>query len=305
MARLEREEMRIPSQEPGFEVFVMRIRAPNPKGAVVMTHGAGSPSSAIWDLRHKDYSLMRNLACAGFDTYALDVRGFGGSTKMPGLKTPPEGKQPLVRAAETMPDVGAVVAFAQRSSNVEAVDIFAWSWGCDVAAMYASRHPKSIRRLVLFAPVYDRRWPSRHIAKGAWRAMPKSELFAFFDAAREEREVLEEIATGMFRFSAENERELRLPNGPYRDIYGVDAPVWSARRIEAHTLVLRGDQDKASTAQSVRHLLRDLSRARSKRETILKGLGHFAFRERGHAALTTAVIAFLSAPEADLSTSTP
>lgn len=289
--RLVREETRLES-DPGIEVFAMRVAAfGKRRGAVLFTHGAGSASSSLWDLRTGDYSFMRKLACRGFDTYSVDVRGFGGSTMPAALARPAGENPPAVRAREVMSDVDAVARFAKRRSGVERIDLVGWSWGSLVAGMYAATHPNNVRRLVLYAPVYDRKWPKRHQTDKAWYPVSRDLFFEFFDEAREERAVLEEFVDQLFRF--EKGDTLRIPNGPYADLYGEDAPIWDASKVEAPTLVVRGDQDRASLAPHAEKLFADLVKAPVRRYVVLGGAGHFAFRTRKHRQLQSVVIGFL------------
>ena len=51
--------------------------------------------------------------------------------------------------------------------------------------------------------------------------------------------MLENHVEALFRFVGPNE-PVRLPNGPYRDLYGPDAPVWNPAAVRAPTLVVRG-----------------------------------------------------------------
>ena len=97
-ADLPRREDTVASTD-GVSLFVVSIPAFGARrGAVVLTHGAGSPSSSIWDLPG-GYSMMRRLACAGFDTYAVDVRGFGGSSPPPADAS----GRPAARPPHTIP----------------------------------------------------------------------------------------------------------------------------------------------------------------------------------------------------------
>ena len=110
---LTREELHIDSESPGISLFMFRVAAfGEATGAVLLLHGAGSPASALWDLEPEDYSVMRRLACAGFDTYAVDVRGYGGSTWPKALTEAGEDAPPAVRAHEVMPDVRAAIRYA-------------------------------------------------------------------------------------------------------------------------------------------------------------------------------------------------
>ena len=290
---LTREELHIDSESPDISLFMFRVAAfGEAKGTVLLLHGAGSPASALWDLEPKDYSVMRRLACAGFDTYAVDVRGYGGSTWPKALTVPGEEAPPAVRAHEVMPDVKAAIRYALGRSKTERLDLVGWSWGCVVAGMAAGLQPERIRRLVLFAPVYDRKWPSRHKTKGAWRAETRQLYFDYFDPQREERAVLEDHVEALFRFVGPKE-PVRLPNGPYRDLYGPDAPVWKPAAVRAPTLVIRGEKDPASKADAARRLFEALTNAPVRRYVELGDAGHFAFRTLQYRRLQAVLEGFL------------
>jgi len=289
-----RAEMRIPGGDPGVEIFVMHVPAPRRRGAVMLMHGAGAGSSSVYDLQHRDYSLMRTLACAGLDAWAVDVRGFGGSTMPAALKKPAEGAPPVGRAEDAVRDLGAAIRHARRVSRVDRVDLFGWSWGSVVSGLFAGRHPEQVRRLILYAPVFDRRRPKRHKTVGAWRNANKPEILAYFDEQREERAIWDEHIDAMFRFAGGD--DLRLPNGPYRDIYGPDAPIWDPAAIRAPTLVIRGDRDPASLRGPVGRLFDALVNAPEKRWVEVGGASHFLMRERGYKQLHRMVLDYLQTP---------
>jgi pimeloyl-ACP methyl ester carboxylesterase len=293
--RLVREERMIEGPDRADALFTMRVRAAQPtRGAVVLTHGAGSGGSASWDLRADggSASMLRFLACLGFDAYGFDARGFGGSAMPEAMSKPADASPPIGRAREVVLDLDRVVAHAMKTSSVAKVDLIGWSWGADVAAMYAGDHPRAIDRLVLMAPVYDRRWPARHIRAKAWYAVTKEELAKLYQPEREAREIWDESVSSLFRFTTGG--VLRLPAGPYRDLYGADAPVWDARKIVAPVLVVRGDEDKASLEENAYRLFEHLVHARMRRYLVIGGTGHFLFREKRRAELHAALEAFLA-----------
>ena len=48
---------------------------------VLFVHGGFSPSTVAYDLNHKDFSWMANLAKDGFDTFALTMTAYGSSPR--------------------------------------------------------------------------------------------------------------------------------------------------------------------------------------------------------------------------------
>jgi pimeloyl-ACP methyl ester carboxylesterase len=295
--KLIRQETRIPVGQTGNEIFLMHIKSPqkNSKGAIVFMHGAGSGSSAIWDIRFRDYSVMRYFACAGFDTYAVDVHGFGGASMPAAMKEATEKNPPLIRAADVQADLQTAIDFAAITSKQEKVDLVAWSWGCVVSGLFTTQNPDRIRRLVLFAPVYDRKNPKRHKTKNAWRTLNHDKVLDYFDEEREEWSVWFEHINAMFRFN--NGKTLRLPNGPYRDIYGTEAPIWDANEIKVPTLIIRGDKDRASQADPVQRLYDALENAPQRQLVTVAGANHFLPRERKHHQFKALIHSFLQPPE--------
>lgn len=240
---------------------------------------------------------MAHLAKLGFDTYSVDVRGFGGSTRPPEMTTSPTSSvaKPAVRAHDVMPDLNAAVEFAQRKSGKTRVDLVGWSWGCVVAGMYATQQPQKIRRLVLYAPVFDRKWPRRHRTQGASRSESRSLHYQWLDPKLEDQTIRHAYVQKLFRFES-NPDVLILPNGPYRDIYGPDAPIWTPSLIESPTLIIRGSQDKAALRGASLRLMDALEKAPTRHYLEVADMGHFGFRTYKNPELRSAISGFLTQP---------
>jgi hypothetical protein len=60
----------------------MRERRGTPLGPVVLlVHGRSAAAVPSFDLEYRDYSWMVYLADAGFDVFAMDLQGYGSSSK--------------------------------------------------------------------------------------------------------------------------------------------------------------------------------------------------------------------------------
>lgn len=55
---------------------------------VLFVHGGGTPAEVAFDVPYQDYSWMAYLAQAGFDVFAMDVTGYGRSTRPPAMNDP-------------------------------------------------------------------------------------------------------------------------------------------------------------------------------------------------------------------------
>ena len=55
---------------------------------VLFIHGAGTPAEVAFDVPYQDYSWMAYLAQAGFDVFAMDMTGYGRSTRPAAMNDP-------------------------------------------------------------------------------------------------------------------------------------------------------------------------------------------------------------------------
>ena len=148
---------------------------------VLLVHGLTYPSTPNFDVQYQDYSWMAHLARAGFDVFAMDVTGYGRSTRpapmddpcnvnpeQQALLTPsplPEPCPPSHTSALTnyqsdWADMDAVVDYLRTIRRVDRVSLIGWSLGGPRAGGYAALHADKVDKLVLLAPVYDRQAPS-------------------------------------------------------------------------------------------------------------------------------------------------
>jgi pimeloyl-ACP methyl ester carboxylesterase len=144
---------------------------------VLFIHGAGTPAEVAFDVPYQDYSWMAYLAQAGFDVFAMDVSGYGRSSR-PLLMNDPCNLAPKQQAALFMApcaasyghpsttltsdwnDISAVVDYVRALRHVDRVDAFAWSLGGPRSGGYVAAHPDKVQKLVLLAPAYNLPLPS-------------------------------------------------------------------------------------------------------------------------------------------------
>jgi pimeloyl-ACP methyl ester carboxylesterase len=146
-------------------------------GVVLFVHGAGTPAEVTFDTQYKDYSWMGYLAQAGFDTFSMDMTGYGRSTRPAAMNDPcnfskeqqaqfipqllatpcaPSHPLPISTMESDWNDIGAVVDHLRKLRHVDKVSIVGWSQGGPRAAGYAARFPAKVARLAVLAPAYNR-----------------------------------------------------------------------------------------------------------------------------------------------------
>ena len=144
-------------------------------------HGAGTPAEVAFDVPYQDYSWMAYLANAGFDVFAMDMTGYGRSTRpaamndpcnlakdaqpafIPSLLSapcPPSYPHTMTTIGSDWDDIGAVVDYVRTLRRVDKVSLLAWSLGGPRAGGYAAQHPEKVQKLVLLAPAYNRKTPA-------------------------------------------------------------------------------------------------------------------------------------------------
>ncbi|HTE14682.1 MAG TPA: alpha/beta fold hydrolase [Burkholderiales bacterium] len=148
-----------------------------PNGVVLFVHGAGTPGNVAFDTPYKTHSWMAYLARAGFDVFAMDMTGYGRSTRPPAMNDPCnfEKAQQLQFVPSRIPapctasraapistmesdwnDIDAVVDHLRTLRGVDKVSLVGWSQGGSRTGGYAARHPAKVARMVVLAPGYVR-----------------------------------------------------------------------------------------------------------------------------------------------------
>jgi pimeloyl-ACP methyl ester carboxylesterase len=140
---------------------------------VLFVHGAGTPAEVAFDVPYEGYSWMEYLAEAGFDVFAMDMTGYGRSTRphvmndvcnLTAEQQAALGRAPceathtaqLTTIASDHDDIDAVVEYIRVLRDVPRVSILGWSLGGPRGGGYAARNPDKVNKLVLLAPAYAR-----------------------------------------------------------------------------------------------------------------------------------------------------
>lgn len=143
------------------------------KGRVVLfVHGATVPSVPDFALEHGDYNWMGFLAKAGFNTYSMDLSGYGGSPR-PMMDDPcnvnpkqqnliagkplrancaPNHARDFNTIRDDWAEMDAVVDHLRKVNKVDRIHIIGWSAGGPRVGGYVSQNPEKIDRVMLYAP---------------------------------------------------------------------------------------------------------------------------------------------------------
>jgi pimeloyl-ACP methyl ester carboxylesterase len=261
---------------------------------VLMITGSTQPAMAPFDLRFQDYSWMAFLAQAGFDVFAMDLTGYGlsprprmddacnaASTEQAALLIPnplpapcaPSYPFKLTTSQSDWDEIDTVVDYLRELRQVRKVSLIGWSLGGPRAGGYAALHPDKVKRLLLYAPAYDRLEPSYPPSKLPEPGVPLTvrtigSFFRNWDTQVQctnqfTPAVRDALGATILNFDPVGRSWGTPPNILWR------APVqntrwgWnpaSAALIEAPTLLIRGDLDTQVPVEQVKGLYEDLVR---------------------------------------------
>jgi pimeloyl-ACP methyl ester carboxylesterase len=295
---------------------------------VLFVHGAGTPGEVAFDVPYQDYSWMAYLARAGFDVFAMDMTGYGRSTRPTPMNDPcdlsreqqalfipsllsapcaPSYPRQMTTIASDWNDIDAVVDYIRALRHVDRVDMIAWSLGGPRAGGYAARHPDKVQKLVFLAPAYSRTTPVNPPAEvpaegEAMDTQSHAEFLANWDRQVGCQDQYDPAAAD----SVWSELLVSDPVGatwgpgvrraPRVTRWGWNAD--SAARTRIPVLMVSGEHDKQVPTQFVRDLYADLP-AGHKVFIDLACSSHNAMWEKNHLLLFRASLEWLTSGSVD------
>jgi pimeloyl-ACP methyl ester carboxylesterase len=309
---IKEEQFRVPVTASGLKVLVRHLspanRQPVKAGRVVLIlHGGTLPSGASAAFRFDGHSWMDDLSDHGFDVWAMDYLGYGGSDRYPEMSAPATANPPLGRAAQVSSQVSAVVEFICKRQNVPKVSIISHSWGTLVAGVFATQEPERLDRLVLYGPVALRQQANTSTDPlPAYSYVTEEEQWKRFSgwAPASEPPVLEQRhfeklgptyidsdPTSRSRTPA----SVQVPGGPDADA----ADAWTGKfiydpsKILSPTLIIRGEWETITTDQDAHWLYKALTNAPIKRDVLINRATHVMHLEKNRYQVYREVQSFL------------
>lgn len=304
------------SEAPGEHVHVREKRPgddPAVAGkAILFVHGATYPG-AMFDVPGSNW--LEYAVADGYIAYAMDVRGYGASSRGAALDAPAAANPPFARAESAVADITDAVAFIRERAQVDTLDIVGWSWGTMTAGMYAVGQPGTINRLVLFAPVFCCERPVRIAALadphddrrlrpiGAYRTETLAQARERWDTEITAHDPSDwrdpAILDDWFAAMLVNEPgdAVRAPNGVLVDLWEAfnGRARYEPADIDVPTLVIRASDDATAVRADGLALFDRLGSAHKQYDEIGHGT-HFLLLERRAPQLFTRVSRFLDSP---------
>lgn len=227
-------------------------RLAGPGMPVLYVHGATFPSALSVGWRIDGWSWMDDLQARGFDVWAFDLAGYGGSERPAAMR----GDLPYGRAEAAAAQIARVAAHIRARRGGAKLLVIAHSWGTIPAGIFAGAWPETVERLVLFGPIGERQAGGGPVPAGGAYLVTREDQWRSFQSGVPEDQG-SPIAPA--RFDAWAAAYLASdPGGVARDPAGVMVPsgpdadfrdAWSGRFpydpgvVRAPTLIVRGAWD--------------------------------------------------------------
>ncbi|WP_374011127.1 alpha/beta hydrolase [Pseudomonas sp. MD195_PC81_125] len=271
---------------------------------VLFVAGSTYPASSTFDLALDGQSWMDQLAQNGYDTYLVDVRGYGRSSRPPEMSQQAGENAPVVRTPVATSDVATAAAFVRQRNGVSRINLIGWSWGTSLMARYTAEHNEAVVKLVLVAPQWIRDTPSLADSGGtlgAYRVVNRTEAKTrWLNGVPTERQAAV-LPEDWFNTWAEatfgpGETQIKAPNGTVQDsreFWSVGRSLYDPSLIRVPVLIVHADGDRDCPLEMSRTVFSKLTNAAYRRWVEIGEGTHSAFMERNRWQLIGAVQMFL------------
>ncbi len=312
-AKITTETFYIASSDPGIKLYVRNKYLSGAKmfageKIILFVHGASYPSETVFDLDLPGGSWMDYAAARGYDTYMLDIRGYGLSTRPPAMDAPPDKNPAFATTADAWKDVGAAVDFILKRRNVSRINLVGWSWGTTLMGGFAGNNNDKVVKLVLYAPLWCLKEPPPFSGTGAYRNATKesarARALSGIPAARREEISPQAWFDKWWEANLASDPAgarqtppvVRAPNGVLQDItqfWGKGKPMYDPSLIKVPTLLIVGEWDQDTPLFMAQEVFARLANTPYKREEILAEGTHMIAVEKNRMDLIKGIQRFL------------
>jgi pimeloyl-ACP methyl ester carboxylesterase len=307
------ETFMIEAADPSIKLHVRNKRPAGrdtfpPDRIVLFVHGATYPASTGFDIDLPGGSWMDYSARRGFDTYFVDVRGYGGSTRPPSMSQPPADTPPFADTKEAIRDVSAAVEFVLKRRGVQKINLVGWSWGTAIMGGYTAENNAKVNKLVLYAPLWTLKSPPPISGAGNYRSVardpartrglrgiPKGREEEISPTAWFDQWWAANLATDPDG-AKQNPPVVRAPNGVIKDIveyWGKGQPTWDPASVRVPTLLILAEWDQDTPPYMAQEVFSKLTNAPYRRLEMLSEGTHAVSLEKHRMHLIEQVQNFL------------
>jgi len=270
------------------------VTSPGRLGTILFVHGSSMASTPTFDLQvpgRPDSSAMDHFTRLGYDTWCVDMEGYGRSAK----------DRPInFDIATGADDLEAATDYIMRTRGVSSFLVYGVSSGALRGALFAQRHPARVARLALDAFVWTGRGSptlaERTKRLPEFRARNRRPIDRAFVRSIFERDhpgTADEATIEAFG-AAILALDDSVPTGTYVDMCA-NLPVVDPARILAPTIVMRGQYDGIASLEDLLDFFTRLPNP-DKQFAVMPGIAHASFQQKNFQIPYHILHAFFSQP---------
>jgi pimeloyl-ACP methyl ester carboxylesterase len=266
------------------------------RGTILFVHGSSMASQPTFDLQlpsRPGSSAMEWFAGHGYDTWSVDMEGYGRSTK------DRDNNAPISYGAD---DCFAAASYIQKlRGGKRPFLVYGISSGALRAALFAQRHPELVARLALDAHVWTGKG-SPTLAERAKRLpefsaknrrpIDKPFVYSIFNRdhpGTADDDVIEAFADQILALDDS------VPTGTYVDMCS-RLPVVDPEKITVPTIIMRGQWDGIASVDDLLEFFKRLPNP-DKQFAVMPGIAHASFQQKNYMLVYHILLSFFSQPE--------
>jgi pimeloyl-ACP methyl ester carboxylesterase len=266
------------------------------RGTILFVHGSSMAGTPTFDLQvegRTDSSAMDYFASQGFDTWSVDMEGYGRSDKKRDINCD------IATGAD---DCAAASEYIMNTRNSGPLLVYGISSGALRAAAFAERHPDRVKRLALDAFVWTgedsptlaertKKLPE-FIKAGNRRPISRAFVQSIFDRdhpGTADQKVIDAFADAILALDDS------VPIGTYVDMCS-KLPVVNPEKITVPTVIMRGQWDGIASLDDLIKFFVKLPNP-DKQFAVMSGISHASFQQKNYAIVYHILLSFFTQPE--------
>ncbi|PFD39280.1 alpha/beta hydrolase [Bacillus cereus] len=261
-------------------------------------------------------SWMDEYARKGYDTWAMDFRGFGRSSRPKEMSDSPSQNRPVIHLNDATKDLETIVNWIKKKRNVKKIHIVGWSYGGVVAGNYAISHPQDINKMVLYGYMHGFTLPmmtkplENPLQPNQFNPEASAYQMVDFDkgmhhwhmmmgnkkiVTNEAMDAVKQVFIDSDPMSKKNNQMIRRPVGPLEDLFYIwkNQPLYDVSKITVPVLVIYGEDDIFAD----RNMMSKLTSTKQKKEVVIPDATHWALYEKNRNTLFEQTLNFIEAKE--------
>jgi pimeloyl-ACP methyl ester carboxylesterase len=264
-------------------------------GTILFVHGSSMASQPTFDLQvpgRPDSSAMDWFAKRGYDTWCVDMEGYGRSTK------DRDNNSDLSQGAD---DLKAAASYIRKLRGPRPLLVYGISSGALRAALFAERNPDMVGRIALDAMVWtgegsptldERKKKLADFQAKNRRPIDKPFVYSIFNRdhpGTAEDKVIEAFADAILSLDSS------MPTGTYVDMCS-KLPMLDPAKLTAPAIIMRGQWDGIAGFDDLLEFFKRLPNP-DKHFAVMPGISHASFQQKNYMLVYHILLSFFAQPE--------